>query len=528
METKEIKRRGTRGITLIALVVTIVVLLILAGTAIAMLSGDDGIITNSQKARREQSHGAVREGISLAYNEWRIEINTSSRTKIASTNVVQIQELSENSQETKLDFLDYTESKGYINSDGIIDTEALIGTRQALGNGEGTNDVYKLVEKNGNYIVQYYENAENVIEIWGISSNTENTEADTEWEEILEDANANPEKYKHPDQIVSEEIGIGTDGKPVNMDKWEPTFNDYSNSYILKGDHYGGTSYEGEVIEGRIEGFIPEYVYNKEQGKFLKITDISYLFYGNTELMYAPEIPSSVTNMERTFKECTSLTQAPEIPSNVTNMYETFSGCTSLIQASEILSNVTDMSYTFSGCTSLTQAPEILGSITKMQGTFSGCTSLTQAPEIPSSVTYMNYTFSGCTSLTQAPEIPSSVTNMYGTFYECTSLTQAPEIPNSVTYIDATFSGCTSLTQAPEIPSSVTSMRSTFSGCESLTGNLIINATLGKIGRYDPWEDCLSDAAINKGCNLVLSGSCTKLQEIYETANGNPNVTIKK
>ena len=39
---------------------------------------------------------------------------------------------------------------------------------------------------------------------------------------------------------------------------------------------------------------------------------------------------------------------------------------------------------------------------------------------------------------------------------------------------------------------------------------------------------CLSDAATNEGCNLVLSGSCPKLQQIYETANGNPNVTIKQ
>ena len=44
-------KRNERGVTLIALVVTIVVLLILAGTAIAMLSGDDGIMTNAQRAQ---------------------------------------------------------------------------------------------------------------------------------------------------------------------------------------------------------------------------------------------------------------------------------------------------------------------------------------------------------------------------------------------------------------------------------------------------------------------------------------------
>ena len=61
METKEIKRRETRGITLIALVVTIVVLLILAGTSIAMLSGDDGIITQAQKSNEQTEIAEVKE-----------------------------------------------------------------------------------------------------------------------------------------------------------------------------------------------------------------------------------------------------------------------------------------------------------------------------------------------------------------------------------------------------------------------------------------------------------------------------------
>ena len=45
--------RKQKGITLIALVVTIVVLLILAGVSIAMLRGDNGIITQAQKAKKQ-------------------------------------------------------------------------------------------------------------------------------------------------------------------------------------------------------------------------------------------------------------------------------------------------------------------------------------------------------------------------------------------------------------------------------------------------------------------------------------------
>ncbi len=67
MKEKE-TREEQKGITLIALVVTIVVLLILAGTSIAMLSGDNGIITNTEDARNKNIEGQEKEQIQLAYD----------------------------------------------------------------------------------------------------------------------------------------------------------------------------------------------------------------------------------------------------------------------------------------------------------------------------------------------------------------------------------------------------------------------------------------------------------------------------
>ena len=63
---KEIKKQ-TKGITLIALVITIIVLLILAGVSIAMLTGNNGILTQAQNAKSQTEVGAEKEGISLAY-----------------------------------------------------------------------------------------------------------------------------------------------------------------------------------------------------------------------------------------------------------------------------------------------------------------------------------------------------------------------------------------------------------------------------------------------------------------------------
>ena len=43
--------KNQKGITLIALVITIIVLLILAGVSISMISGDDGIATQAVRAK---------------------------------------------------------------------------------------------------------------------------------------------------------------------------------------------------------------------------------------------------------------------------------------------------------------------------------------------------------------------------------------------------------------------------------------------------------------------------------------------
>ena len=74
--------KNQKGITLIALVVTIVVLLILAGTSIAMLTGDNGIITNAQKSQAANTEGEVVDKMGLAYNT----LNTEARIKMSTDN----------------------------------------------------------------------------------------------------------------------------------------------------------------------------------------------------------------------------------------------------------------------------------------------------------------------------------------------------------------------------------------------------------------------------------------------------------
>ena len=65
------KFKESKGITLIALVITIIVLLILAGVSIAMLTGENGILTQAQRAKSETENAAKNEAAMLdEYNKY--------------------------------------------------------------------------------------------------------------------------------------------------------------------------------------------------------------------------------------------------------------------------------------------------------------------------------------------------------------------------------------------------------------------------------------------------------------------------
>ncbi len=61
--------REQKGITLVALVITIIVLLILAGVTIAALSGPNGILSNSVKSNEETAMAQAKEAVSMAVSE---------------------------------------------------------------------------------------------------------------------------------------------------------------------------------------------------------------------------------------------------------------------------------------------------------------------------------------------------------------------------------------------------------------------------------------------------------------------------
>ena len=70
MENSNLVKNTNNGITLIALVITIIVLLILAGVTIATLMGDNGILTKANDAKRETELAEVKEKAQLDIASW--------------------------------------------------------------------------------------------------------------------------------------------------------------------------------------------------------------------------------------------------------------------------------------------------------------------------------------------------------------------------------------------------------------------------------------------------------------------------
>ncbi len=90
-----------KGVTLVALVITIIVLLILAGVSIAMLTGDNGILTKASDSKEKNAKAQVTEDVSLAISE--IMANkadpsyTGSENTVTAANIAKLAKANDNS-----------------------------------------------------------------------------------------------------------------------------------------------------------------------------------------------------------------------------------------------------------------------------------------------------------------------------------------------------------------------------------------------------------------------------------------------
>ena len=128
--------KNKNGITLVALVVTIIVLLILAGVTVSMVVGQNGVITKANEAKVKQDASTVLEQLQIKILD--IEAN----------------EIISGSYEDKIERL---KAEGYLESDNRVNMLNLLGMTISTGNGTGNKDVYKVEKTNQGYQLMYYD-----------------------------------------------------------------------------------------------------------------------------------------------------------------------------------------------------------------------------------------------------------------------------------------------------------------------------------------------------------------------------------
>ena len=175
---EKLKKHYSKGITLIALVITIIVLLILAGVSIAMLTGENGVLTKATESKEQTGIAQEKEEITLAYSA----AKTNKGDKVA-------EEVTADELNTELDKLN---SKGEASGSGTLkvtfgDREYTIDqeTGKISGPSEGTGETPEEPDDEGEEIgveksyVGYYADVDGDGEVDGVIyvdlADTENT-----------------------------------------------------------------------------------------------------------------------------------------------------------------------------------------------------------------------------------------------------------------------------------------------------------------------------------------------------------------
>ena len=179
-----------KGITLIALVVTIVVLLILAGVSISMITGENGIITQAQDAKLVTERASLREKLQLVAVE-----------------------------EIDRDSLEIFKSLGYVGEDNVVKVEAIPYLQLTTGKGTNGKDMYGIILQDDKYQLLYIDKNGDVIEVGEVGQKVEEdpflyTQADIDetlkyfkWriEEVTEELK---EQRGYSDDTVGKKVAI--------------------------------------------------------------------------------------------------------------------------------------------------------------------------------------------------------------------------------------------------------------------------------------------------------------------------------
>ncbi len=343
-----------KGITLISLVITIIVLIILAGISIRLVLGEDGIVHKVQQAALKTEMATLYEDLQQKVLTQYVEYQTNQGSN---------------------DYLNFLITEGYVAEEPVeenayvVTVETVLGRNLKSGNGTYPKDVYVIKVEDA---VQ--EGAiQEVASIASLNNDSNNFyKASTQVAAENSNGKKNLSLYYYDENGTDNYVGIlATTSETVNTE-----------ISSLPSDFWEITEDGAISINSKYKKSTTRYTYGQQ------------ILDENEESITQIVIPSQVNNIlvksisSRTFEGCSYLTNIT-IPNNITTIG----------------------SYAFYDCYALTNITIPDSVITIGDYAFTNCLKLTNIT-IPDNVTTIgNYAFSNCSSLTTVT-IPKSVTRI--------------------------------------------------------------------------------------------------------------------
>ena len=490
-----------KGITLLALVITIVIILLLAGITLQMSMGENGLIAKSEQAKKEQAKTELYDTVKSSYAALSLRAIRNDKDK---PNVEEVFNTADFTDRYNIVGDNITDKKGT-----VIDTKENVVNMLKLLNVSSTTETPAVgTSPSGKKIVG------------GVEIKDEDKDKLIMRVKVLgEKETIQLYSGQYNSKLLQINFGNGTEtemtslytGKEVEYNKGE---------YIIKiggfdlEQSFGLTMMSKKISDYSVEILQWGRISNNEDGALLEIDNISeiyepepdnlYVKYNNAKFSRIPEwlfskkvkgkkvskfyycrnLTSILENLfenyisaedfSNLFLACTGLTNIPENlfkhNTNATNFWNAFGGCTGLTSIPENLfkytTNATNFWHTFGSCTGLTSIPENLFknnlNVTEFGDVFKGCTGLTSIPEglFKNNINVISFRslFEDCTGLTSIPEnlfkYNPNVQSFWNTFYGCKGLTSIPKNlfkynPNVETFY-STFELCENITSIPE------------------------------------------------------------------------------
>ena len=428
------KKTRAKGITLIALVVTVVILLILAGISINLVLGENGIISKAQESKLKSDNATVSDSLKMMIARYSID----------------------DMGEGKTDVLARLNSDGITDANDVINVPVLVGKKLGTGNGSGTSDVY-VIEDNKLY---YYDKKGEKTDLGDIDN-----------------------LQFSGDKQESGIFVITSDGTVYMKDR-------QSGFYTKEIDY----TIKEVIIPSEINGIKVRKLGNYMFCGYASLKNVVIPSGVNTigegafewcENLETVDIPDSVENIGKyAFLACGSLKNIT-IPENIKNVNRI---CIEETKWWQTLPNglvyFNNTLYKYKGDMPANTEIKIKDGTTTIADSAFLQKKEMKKIQIPNSVTTIGKdAFNGCKGLTSVV-IPNGVISIdETTFYDCIAITSIT-IPESVTSIrENAFSNCTAITSIT-IPESVTSIDGyAFFGCTAMTF-IKIPTSVEKIGGY--------------------------------------------